>query len=90
MNITYDPDKSDENIRNRGLSFELARRFEWDGALVVEDDRYEYGEQRFQALGKIDGRLHMLVFMVRDDAVRVISLRKANAREVAHYEKAQS
>lgn len=41
-----------------------------------------------QALGKINGRLHMVVFTVRGESLRIISLRKANAREVARYEKA--
>lgn len=90
ISIIYDPEKNDANIRNRGLSFELVQQFDWDSVLVVEDDRYDYGEQRFQALGMIDGRLHMVVFMVRDDMLRVISLRKANAREVARYEKTRS
>lgn len=89
-NIIYDPDKNDANIFNRGLSFELVHQLDWDSVLIVEDDRYDYGEQRFQALGLIDGRLHMVVFTTRDDILRIISLRKANAREVARYEKAKS
>ncbi|KDD18375.1 BrnT family toxin [Bordetella bronchiseptica] len=88
MGITYDPAKNDKNIADRGLSFELVRGFEWASALVVEDARQAYAETRYQALGKIDGRLHMVVFTVRGESLRIISLRKANAREVARYEKA--
>lgn len=47
--------------------------------------RYDYGEDRFQALGLIDGRLHMLVFTIRGGTLRAISLRKANPREVRRY-----
>ncbi|AZR95111.1 hypothetical protein BBB39_16125 [Bordetella trematum] len=90
MDITYDPAKNDKNIAERGLSFELAHGFEWNSALVIEDARQDYSEVRYQALGKIDERLYMLVFTVRGEAIRVISLRKANSREVARYEKAQS
>jgi uncharacterized DUF497 family protein len=60
--------------------------FEWDNALIVEDTRTDYGERRFQALGFIDGRLHVLVFTPRAANTHVISLRKANKREVKRYE----
>lgn len=39
--------------------------FEWDTALVVEDDRYDYGETRLRAFGFIRGRLHVMVFTPR-------------------------
>lgn len=55
-------------------------------ALIVEDIRRTYSERRFQALGYIGDRLHMLVFTPRDGKVHVISLRKANRREVGRYE----
>ncbi|WP_410498120.1 BrnT family toxin [Chitinibacter sp. S2-10] len=86
MKISYDPTKQQRNIAERGLSFELAADFDWSSALLVEDTRQDYGERRFQALGYIGERLHMLVFTPRDGAVHVISLRKANRREVTHYE----
>jgi len=69
----------------RGVPFELAAEFAWDGALV-EDLRKDYGERRFQALGLIGDRLHMMVFTPRADKAHVISLRKANKREVKRYE----
>jgi uncharacterized DUF497 family protein len=84
--ISFDPKKNERNIAERGLSFDLVEEFEWDSALVVEDSRKDYGERRFQALGLIDGRLHALVFTPRAGRVHVISLRKANRREVRHYE----
>ena len=86
MPISFDPRKSERNIAERGLSFELVEEFEWDSALVVEDGRRDYGERRFQALGMITGRLHALVFTPRAGRVHVISLRKANRREIRLYE----
>ena len=86
MEIEFDPEKSDRNVRERGISFEQARDFEWDGALVWRDTRRDYSEERFIALGLIGERLHSLVFTVRGDAVRIISLRKANRREELRYE----
>lgn len=90
MEIEYDSAKNERNVADRGLSFELVRHLDWNEALVVEDVRKDYEEPRFQALGPIQGRLYMLVFTIRGKALRIISLRKANAREVAGYEKAKS
>ncbi len=86
MEIEFDPEKNDRNVRERGISFEQARDFEWDGALVWRDTRRDYSEERFIALGLIGERLHSLVFTARGDAVRIISLRKANRREELRYE----
>jgi uncharacterized DUF497 family protein len=86
MEISFDVAKSQRNVATRGISFEQAAAFEWDSALIVEDTRQDYGERRFQALGSIEGRLHMLVFTPRETLVHVISLRKANKREVKWYE----
>lgn len=90
MAIIYDIEKNAKNVAQRGLPFDLVDRFVWDSALVVEDSRRGYSERRYQALGPIKNRLHMLVFTIRGDDIRVISLRKANGREIARYEKAQS
>jgi len=60
-------------------------QFEWEGALVLEDNRKDYGETRYCALGYIDLRLYHIVVTYRNDIIRVISLRKANKREVKIY-----
>jgi uncharacterized DUF497 family protein len=75
--ISFDPVKSQINLR--------ARLFEWSSSLIVEDTRRDYGEKRFRAIGWIVGRLHVLVFTPRAKKVHVISLRKANDREVKLY-----
>lgn len=54
-------------------------------AVVREDTRKQYAEQRFEATGHIGERLHVMVYCPRQDAVRVISLRKANKREEKRY-----
>jgi uncharacterized protein len=82
----FDASKSGRNVVLRGITFDLATMFEWDSALIVEDLGKVYGESRYQALGLIEGRLHMLVFTPREGKVHVISLRKANEREVRRYE----
>ena len=86
MDISFDAAKNARNIATRGISFEQAVEFEWDTALIVADTRKDYGERRFQALGLIAPRLHVLVFTPRSGKTHVISLRKANKREVKRYE----
>jgi hypothetical protein len=84
--VSFDPTKNERNIASRGISFEVAEQFEWDTAMIAEDLRRAYGERRFQALGFIAGRLHAMVFTPRAGKVHVISLRKANRRELRRYE----
>jgi uncharacterized protein len=61
VDISFDAAKNARDIATRGISFEQALAFEWDTALIVADTRKGYGERRFQALGLITERLHVLV-----------------------------
>ncbi len=88
MEITFDPAKSEKNIRDRGLSFERAGDFDFATAKVWQDTRKAYPEVRYLALGYLDDRLHVLCFTPAPGGVRVISFRKANPREVKDYEQA--
>jgi uncharacterized protein len=81
MKIVYDVAKNERNVRERGLSFGLAGDLDWETALVLVDDRKDYGETRYRAFGMIGERLHAVAFTVVEDGIRVISLRKANRRE---------
>ena len=87
MNYEFDPPKDQSNLNKHGLSLADAEGFEWDTAVVREDTRKPYAEPRFEATGYIGNRLHVMVFCLRTDAVRVISLRKANKREEKSYAK---
>jgi uncharacterized protein len=87
MDITFDPNKNERNIAERDLSFERAADFDFDTAVYLEDDRNEYGETRFIAVGYLYKRLHVLCFVATDTGIRVISFRKANDREVIKYDK---
>jgi uncharacterized DUF497 family protein len=89
QDISFDPDKSHRNEVERGLPFSLVLDLDWSSALIKEDTRRDYGERRLQVLGLIHGRLHAMVFTPRHDKVHVISLRKANNREVKHHEQTQ-
>lgn len=86
MIIEFDANKNERNIKERGLAFTLVKDFDFDSSLVAEDDRRAYSEVRYVAIGYISSRLHVVCFTPITGGIRVISLRKANKREVAHYE----
>ncbi len=90
QDISFDSVKSHRNEVERGLPFSLVLDLDWSSALIKEDTRRDYGERRLQLLGLIRGRLHAMVFTPRHDKVHVISLRKANNREVKHHEQTQN
>jgi len=85
MEITFDPAKNEANIAKHGLSFEDFTGFD-EEPIVVEDDRYDYGETRYRAFGRIDGARRCLVFTIRGGAVHAISFRKVHAKEMRRYE----
>ena len=89
MRISFDQAKNDRTVLERQLPFELAAQFDFETALVQADLRHEYGEVRYVALGHLQSRLHVLCFSETADGIRVISLRKANHREVKRYAKNQ-
>jgi uncharacterized DUF497 family protein len=81
----WDERKRALNLRKHGVDFAIVQDFDFETALVLRDDRKNYGEERYRAYGTIKGRLHALVFTHREGRLRVISLRKSNAREIATY-----
>ncbi len=85
MKITFDPKKDDVNMAKHGVSLALCIELEWDSAMTWPDVRHDYGEERMTGLALIDSRLYCVVFTDRGDNRRVISLRKANLREVKRY-----
>ena len=85
MEITYDSAKNERNIRERGLSFESAADFEFATATISTEIRK--GETRQVAVGYLGARLHVLCYLLLGEGIRVISFRKANAREAKKYGK---
>jgi uncharacterized DUF497 family protein len=85
MEIEFDPAKNARNIAERQLSFEMVAEFDWTSAVIAEDTRRDYGERRYEAVGKIRDRLHVLIFTPRIGTIRIISLRRANERERKRY-----
>lgn len=87
VRIEFDPKKSAKNAAERQLPFDRAADFGWSDAIVISDDRNDYPENRFVAVGYLDERLHVLCFTPIEGGIRVISFRKANKREARRYGK---
>lgn len=86
MRLTFDPTKNATNEAVHGVSLARAESLEWEALLAVQDTRRDYNEVRMIGLAPIGARLYCVVYTDRGDERRVISLRKANSREVARYE----
>lgn len=81
MDFEFDPAKDDANIEKHGVS--LARAAEIVPLVFVEDLRFE--EVRYRVYGLLEDALHCLVVTERGDKLRVISLRRAHAREMRRH-----
>lgn len=82
MQIEFDPDKRDKALAERGLDFVRAGEVFAGTHLTREDTREDYAEQRFQTAGWLDARIVMVIWTLRGEARRIISMRKANEREI--------
>ena len=85
MRIEFDRAKDAANQAKHGVSLALAGELDWDAALVWVDERFEYDEIRVIALAPKTGILYYVAFVDRGEVRRVISLRRANRREVKYY-----
>ena len=85
MRFDFDPNKDRLNVEKHGLSLGLAEGLDWDAALLWIDERQDYGEMRVLALAPKTGILYYVAFVDRADVRRIISLRRANRREVKRY-----
>jgi hypothetical protein len=85
MRIEFDSAKDISNQSKHGVSLSLAGELDWEAALVWVDERFEYGETRMIALAPETGTLYYVAFVDRGNVRRIISLRRANRREVKYY-----
>lgn len=85
MDISFDHTKDGGNLEKHGISLAAAVAIEWDAALTWQDERRDYGETRMCAIAYIGERLYYVVYVEREEVRRIISLRKANLREVKRY-----
>ena len=88
VKIAFDPAKCASNITKHGVSLADAADIEWDTLWAKEDERGQYREVRMIGFAYIGLRLYCVVYTDRADTRRIISLRKANRRELKHYAEA--
>ena len=85
MRFEWDEKKRLSNIRKHGIDFaDVPAIFELDTVTVI-DDRFEYGEIRYQTLGLLTARVIMVVHTESETIIRIISARKANQYEEKIY-----
>ncbi len=83
----WDDAKAANNETKHSVSFPFAvRAFEDENRLTVMDDRSDYGEVRYITLARIEKRVYVLVYTLRNSVIRLISARKANSKEVKRYD----
>ena len=82
-NGRFDRAKDLANIAKHGVS--LARWSDMEIRAIVPVEPFDHGDPRYRAYGFIDGIAHCLVFTIRDERYRPISLRRAHAKEVKRY-----
>nr|WP_306427308.1 MULTISPECIES: BrnT family toxin [unclassified Burkholderia] len=82
----FDDAKDLSNRLKHGISLRMAEFAEWEAARVWPDVRRDYGEARWICLVPIGTRLHTAIVVPRGRALRIVSLRKANNREMIRYE----
>jgi hypothetical protein len=82
MEISFDEAKRQLTLEIRGLDFRDAARFFAAPYVEYEDDRFNYGERRFIALGHLDGRSVAIIWTPRGKTRRIISMRHAHAEEI--------
>lgn len=85
MRIAFDPDKDAANKAKHGLSLAEAADFDFELAIVLVDDRFDYGETRYRAFVRQEGAGHCLVFAVDGETLRPISYRRAHDKELRRY-----
>jgi uncharacterized DUF497 family protein len=85
MRITFDPPKRARTLLERGLDFAEAAEVFSGATIDIPDIRRDYGEARTMSVGHLRGRMMIVIWTPRGDARHIISMRKANDREKAHY-----
>ena len=85
MEFEWDENKRRINLQTHNLDFANANLAFTESAFIIPDDREDYGENRYILLGLMRERIVVIAFTIRDNVIRVISMRKANKRERKSY-----
>lgn len=86
MKYEWDNNKNQKNIERHGIDFQDAYLIFEQPILVKVDNRKDYGEKRLIGLGILFEVVVVIVFTNRGNAIRVISIRRANKNERKIYQ----
>ena len=81
MQFIWHESKRQENLTKHGLDFADAERVFTGPTFTFEDDREDYGEQRWVTLGLLSAKVVVIVHTETAEEIRVISMREADKDE---------
>jgi uncharacterized DUF497 family protein len=81
----WDDEKSIATLAARGIDFTLAAGIFEGEVLRRADERRDYGEPRWIAIGQVSSETFTVVYTHRGERIRIISARRANRRERRAY-----
>jgi uncharacterized DUF497 family protein len=87
VKISFAPVKRARTLADRGLDFADAGKVFAGTVFEFEDDRVAYPERRYSTIGMLEDRMVVVIWVGAEDGRRVISMRKANARERTRFER---
>jgi len=82
----WDEEKRQQNLLKHGIDFLYAAQIFEDDVVKIVDDRQDYGETRYLAVGTVASELFAVVYTLRGDVIRLISARRARKKEYERYQ----
>jgi uncharacterized protein len=89
VEFEWDEAKQARTLRERGVGFDDAAQIFEGPVIIWQDTRRNYGEDRFRAVGESEGDILHVVFTLRGDRVRIISVRRANRKETKAWQSSE-
>ena len=89
IEIEFDPAKDAVNRRKHGISLAAAALLFEGSTIRVPDKRFDYREERWRIVGRIDAETFTACYTIRGRIYRIISVRRASRKERKAYEQAQ-
>lgn len=91
MNFEWNDAKAESNAAKHGITFPSATAVFLDArCVIVPTIRLQDKEERFKAIGVIEGKLYAIVFTIRGDTCWLISARRTNKQEDRAYGEIQT
>ncbi len=85
VKFEWDEAKRLANIRRHGIDFaDVYQLFDFD-RFLLQDDRFDYGEERWISFGMLFGEVVAVTHTETDELIRIISVRRAEKYEQERY-----